>query len=258
MRRRSFAWPFAGLLLFALRAAVFAAEPAAAPPPTAAKPPRPVSASLFTSYSLYRGNSEGWSLATQARLSVIRQAYSLQAAFERYYGKNHDLVSVNRGKAGLTWSRALRKTLNVTASAAWDNDRLIALRSRVNLGAGMGYENRRRPERVFTLTANLLYEVAAYDRATTIDARSFRLLLRSGVRLVPHERVNVETALRWNSSLRELGDDYRLEFDASFRTMMVGPLWIKVSFQDRYNHRVVDPTIQRNDYVLLTGLEVSI
>jgi hypothetical protein len=220
--------------------------------------PNPVTFSLFASHSLFSGNSRGWSLAAQSKLSVLTRKYSLQTFFERYYGKTGDEVSINRGKIVLNANRSLKKNVNASSTALFEMDRITDLKRRINLGAGISYEDRRRPRYVYSLTTNILYEVTTFDRPEKPETDSFRLQMRAAAQLNLRDTTRFEISLLHNSALQDVANDYRLELDTSLRMMMIRPLWIKVSFQDRYNNLVASEAIKKNDFTVLTGLELNL
>ncbi len=215
-------------------------------------------ASTYLSFSLSKGNSEGRTYSGQAHFNYNVKYYALGIAYEQYYGKNKDIVNINKGKALLTFNRTIKNRLNVSSSFIYEYDRIASLAYRFNYGLGLSYSNRDNLNNILILTSNLIYEITHYNSNIKEDKKSFRFLLLAQSKFKIANNSLWESSFSYTPNISNPHIDYRLELKSSVKFLINFPLWFKFSILNQYNNNPPSEKIRKNDFTMVTGIEVTI
>jgi hypothetical protein len=215
-------------------------------------------ASAFISYSLSKGNSEGKTYSGQAHYNYDVKYYALGVSYEQYYGKNKDIVNINKGKALLTFNRTIKNRLNISSSFIYEYDKIASLAYRFNYGLGLSYSDRDNKKNSLILTSNLVYEITHYNSGIKEDKKSVRFLLLAQSKIEIVKSSIWESSVSYTPNITNPYIDYRIEIKSSVKFLINAPLWFKFSILNQYNNNPPSDTIRKNDFTMVVGIEVTV
>lgn len=214
--------------------------------------------SLFLSYTMSKGNSKGAAYSGQAQLSYKTSGFFLSGSYEQYYGKSEDKVNLNKGKAFFTFNRKIKDGFNVSSSATYEYDRIAELDYRFNYGLGFSYLGGDKSSKSFSFTTNFVYEIDNYSIPEKEDKKNFRLQMLAQTNINFFKYSYFEASVLYTPNVIEISDDYRVEIKSSIKFLMTSPIWFKFSVLNQFNNKPPSDKIKKNDFTMVTGIELSI
>ncbi len=214
--------------------------------------------SFFFSYSIFKGNTNGEKYFGNASLSCKAENFNFSLYYEKNYGENNDVVNIDKSKFTANLNKKLKNAVSINSSALFEKDAIVHLQRRINFGLGFGYIKSILKGHEFSLVGNLLYEVSIYENSIDETKKNVRLALTFDNKLKFYEYSEMETKIFYTPNLLDFLDDYRIEVSSSLRILMKKPLWFRFSLKNNYNNSPPSTTIKKNDFSMLTGLEIII
>jgi len=214
--------------------------------------------SLFLSYTMSKGNSRGTAYSGQAQLSYKVSGFYFSGSYEQYYGKNEEKVNLNRGKAFLTFNRRIKDGFNVSSSTTYEYDRIAELDYRFNYGLGFSYLGGDKNKKAFSLTTNVVYEIDKYSIPEKEDRKNFRFQMFAQTNINFLKYSSFQASVLYTPNIMEFTDDFRVEIKSSIKFLMTAPIWFKFSVLNQFNNKPPSDNIKKNDFTMVTGIELSI
>jgi len=209
---------------------------------------------LFVSYSVSKGNSKGQTLSGECNINYKQKNFDILSSYEQYYGKSDGIVNINKGRIFLKVEKKIKKSANINTTATYEYDKLADLIYRMNYGLGLSLNG----DKKLSFTGNLIYEFEHFSNREKTDKETFRLMLRVNSDLKLNENSHLKTTIFYTPGFKDLINDYRIELKTSLKLQLKPPFWLKLSILDQYNNNPYSETIKKNDFTMLTGIEVNI
>ena len=214
--------------------------------------------SLFLSYTMSKGNSQGAAYSGQAQFNYNVSGFNFSGSYEQYYGKNENTVNLNKGKAFFTFNRKIKDGFNMSSSVTYEYDRIAELDYRFNGGLGFSYLSGKNSSKNFSFTANIVYEVDNYSIPDKENRKNFRFQMFAQTNVSFLKYSYFQASVLYTPNIMEINKDYRIEIKSSIKFLMTSPLWFKFSVLNQFNNTPPSDKIKKNDFTMVTGVELTI
>ncbi len=214
--------------------------------------------SLFLSYTMSKGNSEGAAYSGQAQFNYNIKGFTFSGSYEQYYGKNKEIVNLNKGKAFFTFNRQIKDGFNMSSSATYEYDRIAQLDYRFNYGIGFSYLKGEKTSKNFSFTTNVVYEIDDYSVPEKEDRKNFRLQMFAQTNINFLQYSYFQASFLYTPNIVEFSTDYRIEIKTSIKFLMTSPIWFKFSMLNQFNNKPPSDKIKKDDFTMVTGIELTI
>ncbi len=214
--------------------------------------------SLFLSYTMSKGNSAGAAYSGQAQFNYNISGFTFSGSYEQYYGKNKEIVNLNKGKAFFTFNRQIKDGFNMSSSATYEYDRIAQLDYRFNYGIGFSYLKGEKTSKNFSFTTNVVYEIDNYSVPEKEDRKNFRLQMFAQTNINFLQYSYFQASFLYTPNIIEFSKDYRIEIKTSIKFLMTSPIWFKFSMLNQFNNTPPSDKIKKNDLTMVTGIELTI
>ncbi len=217
-----------------------------------------LNSSLFLSYSVFKGNTNGEKYYGNGKISGKGDNFDFSLYYERNYGENNDVVNIDNGKLITNINHKLKDKISLNTTAIYETNAIVHLKRRVNIGFGLGYSKNLLKGYFLSLTGNLLYELSFYENSRDEERKNVRLAITFDNKLKFFENSEFETKVFYTPNLLDLSNDFRIEINSSLRVLMKEPLWFRFSLRNNFNNKPYSESVKKNDFSMLTGIEIII
>ena len=218
------------------------------------------------SLSLSGGNTE--SAALLATVNLDRQVQGAKTSVQANINQARSTVGDERDTTANKWGLSAQQDVDFTT--AWfgfgrlgmDADRLIELKHRSNVAAGVGYHLLRGEHHTLDVFSGLSHTRSVYREAQTINDQTGTRFSNTGVLIGAesshqlNDTVSLKQRLDYNQGLS--GDKLNLlRFNGSLNVAMSKATSLSVGLISTYNSKV-PPGVKKVDTSLFTGLNVKL
>lgn len=214
--------------------------------------------SLIGGLTLNSGNTE--SLLVHGGSKIGYKSTSLQylAVTDVFYGTGKQEKLVNKGKwfQKLTLRPLQRFSIIGVTTLEYDKFSDVGLRGNGGLGLRWKISNPSDKRTSAQLAASLNGEWTRTVNTKDTNG-SMRLNMDFSLERNLSKTAKFAMTALFTSGLDDAFGDFRLETRASLSVKVNNPLSLKVEIHDKYTHRPLATGIKKNDFILVTSLEVS-
>lgn len=207
--------------------------------------------------TLNAGNTESRIINGGLEFNLKSKEIEYLSKLEVFYGSSKQQDIVNKGKwfNKIAGKRKKRFNLYGTASVEYDEFARIALRG--SGGLGLQYTISDAPHTNAKLAASINGEYTdARDKVKSTG--SARLNLNYSLKKKFSKTGKYSITILYTSNLASFFGDYRVEASASLSVLLKNPLSLKIEMQERYTNHPLLENLKKNDFILVTSLEISI
>jgi putative salt-induced outer membrane protein YdiY len=213
------------------------------------------SLSLKGGITLNAGNTESLLVNGGLKFQLQSKLFQYSTNFNSFYGVSKSTQTVNKGEWLNTLTMKIRKRLNLYGKASLEYDEFSDIGLRVNTGLGIQYIIKNTPKIIVKLASTINGEFTnAFDIVDNIDSLRSNIDFSLEQEITSMVKYTVDTVLTFN--VKDFFHDYRVETRASLSVSMSKVLALRIEMTDKYNNRPLGEAIKKNDFILVTSLEV--
>ncbi len=177
--------------------------------------------------------------------------------FDTFYGAGKSEKTVNKGEWLNTLSVKIRKRLNLCGKASLEYDEFSQLGLRVNTGLGIQYIIKNTPGITVKVASTLNAEFTdTLDINDNIESLRLNIDFSLEQEMTSTAKYAVDTLLTFN--VNDFSHDYRVESRAFLSVSISKVLALRIEITDKYNNQPLGQGIKKNDFILVTSLQVSL
>ena len=177
--------------------------------------------------------------------------------FEAFYGSGKEEQTVNKGKWFNKFVNKTEKHFNLYSTFSLEYDIFAKIALRGNGGVGIQYSFSDTPKTKVKLAGGVNGEYTN-GLEETENTRSMRLNLQYTQEKTFSETAKYSIDVLYTSNFGHFFSDYRIEAGVSLSVALKNPLSLKIEMQERYTNRPLEENLLKNDFILVTSLEISI
>lgn len=214
--------------------------------------------SLSGGLTLSSGNTESLLVSGGTKINYTSDKIQFLTVADAFYGTGKEEKLVNKGK----WNHKLilrpfqRFSMIGVTTIEYDKFSDVGLRG--NGGLGIRWKI---TEPTDKKTSAQLAATLNGEWTRTVDTKdttsSMRLNMDLSLDRTLSKTAKFSMTTLFTSGLDDVFGDFRLETRASLSVKVKNPLSLKVEIHDKYTHQPLAPEIKKNDFILVTSLEVS-
>ena len=222
-----------------------------------AKPAKKWSLAIRGGITLNAGNTDSQLFTGGAEFNLKSAKVEYQTNIEAFYGAGKNVETVNKGKWFHKIAHKIKNRFGGYVALTMEYDKFAQIAFRGNGGLGLRYTFKDTPNTSSYLAAGLNGEFTeALKNITDMGSFRFNLNYTLARTLSPSAKFNID--LLHTSNWGSFFNDYRLEMKASLSVMVKNPFNLKVEIQEKYTNHPLEENLQKNDFILVTSLEVSL
>ena len=200
------------------------------------------------------GNSDFTSANFGEKATWQNGAWSAAQNAKIIYGETDGARTTESYDADLRFERSLSPRLGVYAFVAYQRDPFAGLASRWSGGPGLAAGLLQAPRDTLGLEAALTQQS---ERTTAPLERSFAATRTAALfKHVFTSKASFTQSLEWIANL-ETSDDYRLNSESALIAPLSSKIGLRVSYLIRFDNQP-EPTFQKTDKILTTGIQVAL
>jgi len=207
--------------------------------------------------SLNAGNSESQLISGGLEFNLKKKGVELLSNFEALYGSGKEEQTVNKGKWLNKFVNKTEKHFNLYSTFSMEYDIFAKIALRGSGGVGIQYSFSDKPKTKVKLAAGVNGEFT--NGLEEIEStRSMRLNLQYTWEKTFSKTVKYGIDILYTSNFGHFFGDYRVEASVSLSVILKNPLSLKIEMQERYTNRPLEEILKKNDFILVTSLEISL
>ncbi len=210
-----------------------------------------------TGLTITKGNSDTVRINSKAAISIEKGKSTFNFTGNFLYGKAKEVVDTNKGKILISVNKQIKSSLHFHSLASYEYDRLADIKARINFGLGLQMRFLKRDKDEIYMSTSYVSEFEDYYEKI-IPKRSNRLLVSFFIKKTFWENSVFITKAEYIPNIENLSRDYRIEAESSLKVLMKRPLWLSITFNNKYNNMPVSEKLKKNDFTLITSLEILI
>lgn len=215
------------------------------------------SLSLKGGITLNAGNTESLLVNGGLKFHLKSTLFQYLTNFDSFYGVSKSEQTVNKGEWLNTLTMKLRKRFNLYGKASLEYDEFSDIGLRVNTGLGIQYIVKDTPKITVKVASTINGEFTnAFDIVNNINSLRSNLDFSLEQEITAAAKYTVDTVLTFN--VKDFSHDYRVETRASLSVSMSKVLALRIEMTDKYTNRPLGEGIKKNDFILVTSLQVSL
>ncbi len=222
-----------------------------------AKPKKSWSLAVKGGITLNAGNTESQLISGGVKFNYEKKGVEFLTNFEAFYGSGNEEQTMNKGKWFNKFVNKTEKHFNLYSTFSLEYDIFAKIALRGSGGVGIQYSFSDTPKSKVKLAAGVNGEFTN-GLEEVESTKSMRLNLQ-----YTQERTFSETAkygidILYTSNFGHFFSDYRIEAGVSLSVALKNPLSLKVEMKERYTNRPLEENLKKNDFILVTSLEISL
>jgi hypothetical protein len=207
--------------------------------------------------TLNAGNSESLLVNGGVRFQLRSGVFEYATSVETFYGFGKDQQTVNKGEWLNKLSRGIGKRWDLYAKTALEYDKFSDIGLRIGTGLGIQYRISDTSRTTARMGSTIKGEFTnAFDILDHIDSLRWDVDFSIKQTITPSTNYSVDTL--FTSNMKDFFGDFRVETRASISAAINKKLSLRVEITDKYTHRPAAEGIKKNDFTLVTSLEVTI
>jgi len=207
--------------------------------------------------TLNTGNTESLLVNGGLKFHLDLKLLQYLTNVDTFYGTGKSEKTVNKGEWLNTLTMKIRKRLNLYGKASLEYDEFSDIGLRVNTGLGIQYIIKNTPKITVKVASTVNGEITdALDNMDNIESLRCNIDFFLEQEMTSTAKYTVDTILTFN--VRDFFHDYRVETRAALSVSMSKILALRIEITDKYNNRPLGQGIKKNDFILVTSLQVSL
>lgn len=206
---------------------------------------------------LNAGNTENQLINGGVKFYFKKKGIEFLTNFEAFYGSGAEEQTVNKGKWFNKFVNKTEKHFNLYSTFSLEYDIFAKIALRGNGGVGIQYSFADKPKTKVKLATGVNGEFT--NGLEEIEStKSLRLNLQYTQERTFSETTKYSIDVLYTSNFGHFFSDYRIEAGVSLSVALKNPLSLKIEMQDRYTNHPLEENLFKNDFLLVTSLEISI
>jgi hypothetical protein len=183
--------------------------------------------------------------------------FQYRTNFDSFYGVSKSVQTVNKGEWLNTLTMKIRKRFNLYGKVSLEYDEFSDIGLRVNTGLGIQYIIKNTPKITVKVASTINGEFTnAFDIMDNMESLRSNIDFSLEQEITAAAKYTIDTVL--TSNLKDFFHDYRVEIRASLSAAMSKVLALRIEMTDKYTNRPLAEGIKKNDFILVTSLQVSL
>lgn len=207
--------------------------------------------------TLNAGNTESQLINGGLEFNLKKKGIELLTNFEIFYGSSKEEQTMNKGKWFNKFVNKTEKRFHFYSSFSLEYDKFAKIALRGSGGVGMQYSISGTAKTKVKLAAGVNGEFTngLQDLENT---RSMRLNLNYNQEKIFSDAAKYSIDILYTSNFGHFFSDYRVEARLSLSVVLKNPLSLKIEAQERYTNHPLEEILKKNDFILVTSLEISL
>jgi putative salt-induced outer membrane protein YdiY len=207
--------------------------------------------------TLNAGNTESQLINGGLKFDFKKKGIEFLTNFEAFYGSGKEEQTVNKGKWFNKFVNKTEKHFNLYSTFALEYDIFAKIGLRGNGGVGIQYSFADTPKTKIKLAGGVNGEFT--NGLDEIEStKSLRLNLQYTQESTFSETAKYSIDVLYTSNFGHFFSDYRIEAGVSLTVLLKNPLSLKIEMQERYTNHPLEENLLKNDFLLVTSLEIAI
>jgi hypothetical protein len=221
------------------------------------KPDKGWSLAIKGGITLNAGNTESQLINGGLQFNLDKKGIEFLTNFEAFYGSGNEAQTMNKGKWFNKFVNKTEKQFHFFSTFSLEYDIFAKIALRGSGGAGLEYSIADTPTTKVKLAAGVNGEFT--DGLKELEStRSMRLILNYIQEKTFSETAKYSINILYTSNFGHFFTDYRVETGVSLSVILKNPLSLKIELQEKYTNRPLEEILKKNDFILVTALEVSL
>lgn len=221
------------------------------------KPNKSWSLAVKGGITLNAGNTESQLINGGVKFDLKKKGIEFLTNFDAFYGSGKEEQTVNKGKWFNQFVNKTEKHFNLYSTFSLEYDKFAKIALRGNGGIGIQYSFSDTPKTRVKLAAGVNGEFTNGLQETE-NKRSLRLNLNYTQEKTFSETAKYSIDILYTSNFGHFFSDYRIEAGVSLSVVLKNPLSLKIKMQEKYTNRPLEEILKKNDFILVTSLEISL
>ena len=221
------------------------------------KPNKSWSLAVKGGITLNAGNTESQLISGGVKFNLKLKDIEYLTNFEAFYGSSKNEQTANKGKWLNKFVNKTEKRFNLYGTLSLEYDKFAKIALRGNGGVGIQYSFADTPKTKVKMAAGISGEFTN-GLEEIENTRSMRLNLNYIQEKEISETAKYGIDILYTSNFGHFFSDYRIETRAFLSVVLKNPLSLKIEMQERYTNRPLEENLKKNDFILVTSLEISL
>ena len=221
------------------------------------KPNKGWSLAIKGGITLNAGNTESQLINGGLEFNLDKKGIEFLSNFEAFYGSGSEEQTMNKGKWFNKFVNKTEKRFQLFSTFSLEYDKFARIALRGSGGVGMQYSISDTPKTKVKLAAGVNGEFTNGLQELE-NPKSMRLILNYTLEKIFSETAIYSIDILYTSNFGHFFSDYRVETKVSLSVVVKNPLSLKIEMQERYTNRPLEVILKKNDFLLVTALEVSL
>jgi putative salt-induced outer membrane protein YdiY len=221
------------------------------------KPKKSWSLAVKGGITLNAGNTESQLINGGVKFGFKKKGIEFLTNFEAFYGSGAEEQTVNKGKWFNKFVNKTEKHFNLYGTFSLEYDIFAKIALRGNSGVGIQYSFADTPKTKVKLASGINGEFTnGLDEIESTKSLRFNLQYTQERTFSDTAKYSIE--LLYTSNFGHFFSDYRIEAGVSLSVALKNPLSLKIEMQERYTNHPLEENLLKNDFLLVTSLEISL
>jgi len=221
------------------------------------KPNKGWSLAIKGGITLNAGNTESQLINGSLEFNLDKKGIEFLTNFEAFYGSGSKEQTMNKGKWFNKFVNKTEKRFQLFSIFSLEYDKFAKIALRGSGGVGMQYSISDTPKTKIKLAAGVNGEFTNGLQELE-NTKSMRLILNYTLEKTFSETAKYAIDILYTSNFGHFFSEYRVETKGSLSVVVKKPLSLKIEMQERYTNRPLEKILKKNDFLLVTALEVSL
>lgn len=221
------------------------------------KPKKSWSLAVKGGITLNAGNTESQLINGGLKFDFKKKGIEFLTNFEAFYGSGNEEQTMNKGKWFNKFVNKTEKHFNLYSTFSLEYDIFAKIALRGNAGVGIQYSFADTPKTKIKLAGGINGELT--NGLEEIEStKSMRLNLQYTQEKTISGTAKYSIDVLYTSNFGHFFSDYRIEAGVSLTVALKNPLSLKIEMQERYTNHPLEENLLKNDFLLVTSLEISL
>lgn len=207
--------------------------------------------------TLNAGNTESQLISGGVKFDLKKKGAEFLTNFEAFYGSSKQEQTVNKGKWFNKFVNKTGKQFNLYGTISLEYDIFSKIALRGSGGVGIQYSFSDTPKTKAKLAAGVNGEFTN-GLEEIENKRSMRLNLNYTQEKTFSDTAKYGIDILYTSNFGHFFGDYRIEAGVSLSVVLKNPLSLKIEIHEKYTNRPLEENLKKNDFILVTSLEISL
>jgi hypothetical protein len=221
------------------------------------KPNKGWSLAIKGGITLNAGNTESQLINGGLEFNLDKKGIEFLTNFEAFYGSGNEEQTMNKGKWFNKFVNKTEKRFHLIGTFSLEYDIFAKIALRGSGGTGLQYSISDTPKTKVKLAAGVNGEFTNGLQELK-NTKSMRLNLNYTQGKTFSETAKYSIDILYTSNFGHFFTDYRVETKVSLSVILKNPLSLKIEAQERYTNRPLEEMLKKNDFILVTSLEISL